>query len=503
MQQQHHDVLIVGAGFAGLGAGVRLAQSGRHDFAILERAAEIGGTWRDNSYPGAACDVPSHLYSFSFAPNPNWSHSFSRQPEIQNYLLDCTNRYGLRPHLRLGHEVLDARWDDDAACWRVRTSRGSFTGRVLVVGAGPLSEPRLPDLPGLGDFAGTVFHSSRWNHEHWLTGERVGVIGTGASAIQFVPRIAPRAGRLHVFQRTPPWIIPRADRPISAAERWLFDQVPASRALVRAGIYAERESLAVGLTMRPKLLHILARAAELHLHRQVADPALRAALRPDYQIGCKRILLSNDYYPALTAANTELVTSGIERIEPHAVRTRDGRRREIDTLIFGTGFDATRPPIADRLTGRNGLRLADAWRDGMRAYRGTTIAGFPNLFMLIGPNTGLGHNSMVYMIESQLNYLTDALSKMDEHGIAVVEVDHGAQEAYSEQLQRRLGRTVWNTGGCASWYLDAQGRNTTQWPSFTWRYRNLTRRFDPRGYHLRPSTARRKEPSCPPQTPVR
>lgn len=482
---EHHDVLIVGAGFAGLGTAIRLRRAGRTDFAVLERADEIGGTWRDNAYPGAACDVPSHLYSLSFAPNPHWSRSFSAQPEIQGYLLDCVRRFDLAPHLRLGHELLAAEWDDAAALWRVRTGRGTFTGRVLVVGTGPLSEPSLPAVDGLDSFAGTMFHSSRWRHDHDLTGARVAVIGTGASAIQFVPRIVDAVRDLTVFQRTPPWIVPRADRGITGVERWLYRTVPGTRALARAGIYTARETLAVGFTMQPKLLDVAARAARMHLHRQVADPALRAALLPDYTIGCKRILISNDYYPALGRDNVRLETAPIAAVEADAVRTVDGRRHEVDTIIFGTGFAATRPPIAERLTGREGLRLADAWRDGMTAYRGTTVAGFPNMFLLIGPNTGLGHTSMIYIIESQLNYVLDALSKMDTYGVAAVEVEPGAQDAYNEALQRRLGPTVWNTGGCRSWYLDEAGRNTTLWPSFTWRFRQLTRTFDPRGYRLR------------------
>ena len=494
---EDHDVLIVGAGFAGLGAAIRLARAGRRDFAILERADEIGGTWRDNAYPGAACDVPSHLYSFSFAPNPDWHRSFSPQDEIWDYLLDCAERYALRPHLRLGHEMLDARWDGEAARWQVRTGRGTFTGRVLVIGAGPLSEPKLPPLPGLDSFAGTMFHSSQWDHKHDLAGERIAVIGTGASAIQFVPQIQPVAGRLHVFQRTAPWIVPRADRAITAAERWLYRRVPGARMLTRAGIYTGRELLAVGMTFRPDLLAAVERAARAHLHRQVTDPLLHNALLPGYRIGCKRILLSNDYYPALAEPNTELVTAPISGIGPRSVRTADGAERDVDTIIFGTGFEATRPPVTDRVTGRDGLRLADEWADGMRAYRGTTIAGFPNLFFIIGPNTGLGHSSMVYIIESQLNYLISALSKMDTYGVAAVEVDAGAQDAYNEAVQHRMGRTVWTTGGCASWYLDPNGRNTTLWPSFTWRFRRLTRDFDPRGYHL---TLR--EQQCPQPTLV-
>ncbi|BCJ29261.1 flavin-containing monooxygenase [Actinocatenispora sera] len=497
---EHHDVLIVGAGFSGLGAAVRLRQAGRHDFVVLERADDVGGTWRDNDYPGAACDVPSHLYSLSFAPNPRWSRSFSPQPEIQQYLQGLVTRYDLAPHLRLGHELVEARWDEATARWHVRTGRGSFTGRVLVIGTGPLSAPKLPAIDGLADFAGTTFHSARWRHDHDLAGRRVAVIGTGASAIQFVPRIAEEVEHLTVFQRTPPWIIPRNDRPISALEHWLYEHLPPTRLAARAGIYTARETLAVGMTLRPRLLDAVAAMARGHLQRQVADPALRERLLPDYRIGCKRILLSNDFYPALARDNVELVTEGIERIEPHAVRTADGVDHPVDTIVFGTGFEATRPPVADAVTGRDGARLADAWADGMTAYRGTTVAGFPNLFLLIGPNTGLGHNSMIYIIESQLNYLVTALSKMDEHGIVAVEVDAGAQHAYNEGLQRRLDGTVWNTGGCASWYLDANGRNTTLWPSFTWRFRQLTRRFDPRGYHLR--TAQEVTSACPPQTPV-
>lgn len=497
---EHHDVAVIGAGFAGLGAAIRLRQAGRNDFVILERAESIGGTWRDNDYPGAGCDVPSHLYSFSFAPNPEWTRSFSRQPEIQSYLEGCVRRYRLEPTLRTGHEMLSAEWDQATTRWRLRTSRGAFSARVLVVGAGPLSEPKLPSLPGLDSFAGTMFHSSRWDHGHRLAGERVAAVGTGASAIQFVPRIAPVADRLYVFQRTPPWIAPRADRAITAGERWLYRHLPVARQAARAGIYTAREALAIGMTLRPGLLAGLEQVATRHLHRQVADPELRAALRPDYRMGCKRILLSNDYYPALTRDNTELVGTGIEAVGPGSIRTTDGREREVDTIIFGTGFEATRPPIAEAIVGRDGLPLTKVWADGMRAYRGTTIAGFPNLFMLIGPNTGLGHTSMVYMIESQLNYLLSALSTMDTHNVAAVEIDAGAQDAYNDTLQRRMRSTVWTTGGCASWYLDGQGRNTTLWPSFTWRFRQLTRRFDPRGYHLTPVPD--QEARCPHPTPA-
>ncbi|MGH3799332.1 MAG: flavin-containing monooxygenase [Pseudonocardiaceae bacterium] len=481
-EKTHHHVIFIGTGFAGLGMAIRLRQQEMTDFVVLERAADVGGTWRDNSYPGCACDVPSQLYSFSFELNPSWSRSFSGQQEIWDYLRHCTDSYGLRPHIRFHHEVLDAVWDHPGRRWRVRTIRGELTCEVLITAIGAFSYPSIPDVPGLDSFQGKVFHSARWDLDYDLRDRRVAVVGTGASAIQFVPQIQPEVAALTVFQRTPPWIIPRSDRDNRDFEQLLYRAVPGLQRLVRAGIYCGRELSVLGFAVYPRLLNLLAMVARAHLRRQVADPALRARLTPDYTIGCKRILLSNDYLPALTRSNVDVVTSGIAQVGPDWVQAADGTRREVDAVIFGTGFQVTDFPMAARIRGRQGQTLADVWSDGAQAHRGTTVAGFPNLFMLVGPNTGLGHTSLIYMIESQVAYTIDALRYLRRTGVAAVEVRPQAQVAYNEVVQRRMDGTVWTAGGCASWYLDAQGHNTTLWPTFTWRFRRATRRFQPAEY---------------------
>ncbi|HEX6447715.1 MAG TPA: NAD(P)/FAD-dependent oxidoreductase [Streptosporangiales bacterium] len=482
------DVAVIGSGFSGLGAAIRLMQDGVDSLVVLERAADVGGTWRDNSYPGAACDVPSHLYSFEFAPNPGWSHSFSRQPEILAYLRDCARRYGLMPHVHLGHEVLEASWDDAAARWVVRTTRGTVRARVLVSAAGPLSDPALPDIPGLDAFAGTLFHSGAWDHGHDLTAERVAVIGTGASAAQFVPEIQPVAGRLHVFQRTPSWVLPRRDRPIGALEQRLYRRFPAVQRLVRTAIYLGRELYVLGFTVDRRLLRLASRVARRHLARQVPDPELRAKLTPAYTMGCKRIVLSDDLYPALCRPNVEVVTEAIERVRPHSVVTTDGVERPVDTIVCATGFRVTDPPIAHGIRGRAGRTLAEAWETGMRAYKGTTVAGFPNLFLLLGPNTGGAHTSVVLMAEAQHAYLRDAVRFMRTHGVASVDVRPDAMRRYGDTVARRMERTVWVHGGCRSWYLDRNGRNTTLWPSFVAGFRRRTARFDRENYRVVTST---------------
>jgi cation diffusion facilitator CzcD-associated flavoprotein CzcO len=481
--QRHSRVAIIGTGFAGLGLAIRLREAGEHDFVVFERADEVGGTWRDNTYPGCACDVPSNLYSFSFAPNPDWSRSFSPQPEILDYLRGCADRFGIRPHIRFGHEMQGADWDEDAARWRIATSQGEYTAEFLVAGMGPLSEPSIPDLPGLDTFEGTVFHSAEWNHDHDLTGERVAVIGTGASAIQFVPQIQPEVGKLHLFQRTAPWVVPRTDRRFSRTQRWMMRWVPGFQRSIRAAIYWSRETFVWAL-LRPKVIRRLQALSLRHLARQVPDPGLRADLTPDYTIGCKRILISSDYYPSLTQPNVELVTQGVTAVGPRSVVAANGTEREVDTIIFGTGFHVTDPPGVERLRGRDGVTLREAWKDGMSAYLGGAISGFPNLFMLIGPNTGLGHTSMVVMIEAQITYLLDCLRTMQARNLATVEVRSEVQAAYNADIQSQLVDSVWNQGGCRSWYLDDQGRNTTVWPTYTWRFRQRTRRFDPDAYLL-------------------
>lgn len=477
-----YRVAIVGAGFAGLGLAIRLRQRGTTDFVVLERGATVGGTWRDNTYPGAACDVPSNLYSFSFAPNPSWTRSFSAQDEIQAYLEECAARFGVLSHIRFGHEVIRATWNESGACWDVDTVEGRFQATVLVPARGALSEPRLPDLPGLGDFRGTIFHSARWDHGHDLTGERVAVVGTGASAVQFVPRIQPVVAALHVFQRTAPWVMPRSDRALSAAEHALFRRVPAVQMAVRAAIYWGREAYVLGFVGDPHRRRARARVAvdmaRRHLEHQVPDPELRARLTPSYELGCKRVLISSDYYPALRHPNVELVTDRIARVTGTGIVTEDGRERPVDTLIFGTGFDVTGIGAAAHTVGRHGRTLAEAWEAHVAAYKGMTVPGFPNLFLMVGPNTGLGHSSMVFVIESQIAYVLGALDAMARAGASTLDVRPQALAGWCDEIALRSRKSVWTQGGCRSWYLDGQGRNIAIWPGSSWSYRRATRRFD-------------------------
>jgi cation diffusion facilitator CzcD-associated flavoprotein CzcO len=478
------DVAIVGSGFAGLGAAVRLAGAGRHDFVVLEKGDSLGGTWRDNTYPGCACDVQSHLYSFSFAPNPNWTRLFARQPEIRAYLENIADRYGLRDRIRYGAAVTAAEWD--GARWIVRTADGSvLSARVIVWGTGPLHIPSVPDVDGLDEFQGSVFHSSRWDHDHDLRGKRVAVIGTGASAIQFVPRIQPEVGALTLFQRTAPWVLPKPDREIPAWLRRVYAAAPVVQKIQRALIYTRNEAL-VGGFLNPGRMKVIEKFARAYIGRKFADrPDLQAKVTPDFMIGCKRILMSNDYYPALKKPNVDVVTEKIVRVTPTGVVTADGVEHEVDTIIFGTGFKVGEG-MADGVTftGRDGVKLDDVWAQGPEALLGTTVAGFPNLFIMIGPNTGLGHSSMVYMVESQTNYLLDALRLIDESGAVAIDTRQDRQDAFNAAIQRRLEGSVWTQGGCASWYLDENGKNRTLWPGYTFDYRRRTRRVNPSDHEL-------------------
>jgi cation diffusion facilitator CzcD-associated flavoprotein CzcO len=495
----HHRIAIIGSGFSGLGMAIRLKRDGENDFVLLERGGEVGGTWYANTYPGCRCDVPSHLYSFSFAPNPNWSSTFSPQPEILDYLLGITERYGIRPHVRFHTEVTGAAWDEEARVWRLDTSQGELTADVLVSGQGGLSEPAVPSVPGLDSFEGTTFHSARWNHDHELAGERVAVIGTGASAIQFVPEIQPRVGKLHVFQRTAPWVMPHGGRPLSEKEHRVYRRFPAAQLAMRAGIYWARETFVL-MFRHPRYGKVVERVALRHMRAQVKDPELRRKLTPKFSIGCKRILPSNDWYPALTKPNVEVVTDAIREVRPRSIVTTDGEEREVDTIVFGTGFHVTDIPIADKIRGRAGRTLAEEWQGSPQAYLGTTVAGFPNLFLLTGPNTGLGHNSIIFMIESQINHVTGALRTMRGRGATSVEVRPEVQRSYNAELERMTTGTVWVTGGCSSYYIDRNGHNSTLWPTFTWPFRRRTRRFDEAAYSLglRPREATPETSETPP-----
>ena len=478
---QEVGVAIVGSGFSGLAMAVELKRSGREDFVILERANDVGGTWRDNSYPGCACDVPSHLYSFSFAPNPDWSSTFSPQREIWDYLRRVAAEQGLLPLVRFGCEVEEASWDDAAQLWRLRTSAGELSARALAAAAGPLSEPAIPDIPGLRDFEGTVFHSATWDHDHDLNGERVAVIGTGASAIQFVPQIQPKVAQLHLFQRTPPWIMPRPDRPLTRFERVLYRRFPSAQRAMRRAIYWGRESFAIPM-LRVRLSKAIEVLARRHLRKQVPDQTLRAKLTPDYAPGCKRILVSNDYLPSLGQPNVEVVTDGIAEIRARSIVTKDGSEREVDSIILGTGFHVTDLPIGERVRGRDGRSLAEHWDGSLEALRGTTVKGFPNLFFLLGPNTGLGHTSVVLMAEAQARYIRRALQHLERTGAAAVEPLPEAQHEWNDAIQQRMKGTVWAAGGCASWYFDSKGRISTLWPDHTFRFFQALRSFDASEY---------------------
>ena len=477
-------IVIVGTGFSGLGMAVRLREAGFDDFVVLERASTLGGTWRDNDYPGCCCDVPSHVYSFSFALNRGWTRGFAPQEEIRRYLEETADRFGVRPFIHFEREAVAAAWDERERRWTVETAAGeTYASEVLISGAGALSEPLIPDIPGRARFAGAQFHSAEWDHDHDLRGERVAVIGTGASAIQFVPAIQPEVERLHLFQRTPPWVMPRWDHEITGAEHRLL-RLPLAPQLVRGLLYWLLELRVIGFR-RPRIMQAADRVARWHLKRQVPDPELRRKLTPDYTMGCKRILISDDYYPSLTRPNVELVTDGIREIRERSIVTADGAEREVDTIIWGTGFHVIDQPIAHGVRGADGRTLAEHWRqEGMSAYKGTTVAGFPNFFFLLGPNTGLGHNSMVFMIESQIGYVMECLQRMRAQGAARVELRPEAQSAYNAELQRRLEGTVWTAGRCKSWYLDDSGRNTTRWPSFSYAFRRVTREFDGAAYEL-------------------
>jgi cation diffusion facilitator CzcD-associated flavoprotein CzcO len=489
---RHVGVLIVGSGFAGLGSAIKLAQDGRSDFLVVERGSEVGGTWRDNTYPGAACDVPSHLYSYSFELNPRWTRSFSPQPEIQDYLRRTAEKYGVLDKHLFHTELLSAEWDEDAAVWRVETTSGPFTADVFVPAVGALCEPALPNIKGISSFRGDVFHSARWNHDADLRGKRVALIGTGASAIQIGPAIAGQVGHLDVYQRTAPWVMPRHDRGYSKAESLAYQRIPGLQRLAREAIYWGRESFVLGFAFRPKILLAAQRVAERNIAKSISDPQLRRRVTPDWQIGCKRILISNDWYPMLVRDNVELVTDGIAEVRENAIVTADGTVREVDAIVVATGFHVTDSPAYDLIKGVGGQVLGDVWRArGQQAYKGATVAGFPNMLFVIGPNMGLGHSSMVYMAECGIDYLSSALRTMQRFDLATFEVREEVQRGYNTKLQQHMKQTIWTTGGCASWYLDRHGRNTSLWPSFTFVFRRLTRRFDLDAYR---TTARGDRP---------
>jgi len=465
---------------------IRLKQAGYHHFVILEKNDDLGGTWRDNKYPGCACDVPSHMYSFSFELNPGWSRMFAPQHEIWQYMRRCAGKYGVAAHIRYGCAVERMEWDDTLGRWRIATAAGElYTARAIVSGIGALHVPSIPEIPGADRFAGAAFHSAQWDRSGDLSGQRVAVVGTGASAIQFVPEIAKHARRVHVFQRTPPWIHPRPDFEIPPAIRDTFAAAPLVMRAFRDGIYWLLEARAVGFAVHPRLMAPLQWIAERHIEHQIGDPALRAKVTPDYTIGCKRILLSSDYYPALTRPNVDLVSSPIARITETGLACADGSACDVDVIIYGTGFKTVEAVAELNVAGRDGVKLQDVWRGGIEAYHGITVAGFPNFFLLLGPNTGLGHNSVVFMIESQVQHVLSCLRLLARQNGKTIEVRASALRRFNDGIQRRLRRAVWSEGGCKSWYLDADGTNRVLWPGFSFEYWARTRRARRTDYVIR------------------
>ncbi len=480
------DVLIVGGGFSGLCMAIKLRDAGMNSFLLLEKSDDIGGTWYDNRYPGCACDIPSHLYSFSFEKSPEWSRMYPGQQEIHDYLKRCVQRYELASHIRLNTRFHEAIWYESEGVWHATAGEGMrIQARVIVSGMGALHVPQYPKLKGMDSFSGPKFHSSDWNHKVDLEGKNVAVVGTGASAIQFVPQIAPRAGKLYLFQRTPPWIVPRMD--FAIAEKWKqrFRRFPLIMRAFRQVIFWRQEFRVLGFLGNHFVRGRATEIATHHLEKQITDPKMRAALKPNYALGCKRVLVSDDYYPALTRPNVELVTSVIAEVREHRIVTEDGVARPIDVLIFGTGFRATEPLIGIRIVGRGGIEIHEAWRERMSAYLGVTVSGFPNLFLLLGPNTGLGHNSVVLMIEAQVRYVMSCLALLKRSQKHVLEVRPETQKQFVADIHRRLESTVWQSGGCHSWYQDQRtGENTALWPGSVVAYVRRTRSASAADYKL-------------------
>ncbi|WP_420039183.1 flavin-containing monooxygenase [Gordonia sp. MP11Mi] len=479
------SIAIIGTGFGGIGMAAQLTQAGYHDFVIFEKADDVGGVWRDNEYPGAECDVPSHLYSFSFALKPDWSRRFAGQDEILGYLNDCANRFDLRGNIRFGTEVLGAAFDETTGEWVLDLGGGqTHRANILIAATGQLSRPAYPRIDGIDGFAGTMFHSSTWDHDYEFEGKKVAVIGTGASAVQFVPHIAHRAASLELFQRHAPHVLVKPDYPYRRGAIAAFTRFPALLKASRLATYAWLEPRGFafnGSTMGKVFISLAEKRYLRSLKKQIADPELRRKVTPTDPMGCKRILMSNDYYPALVRDHVDVVTEGIERIESDGVVTADGKLHEVDTIVLGTGFAATEFLSPMTVTGLGGEDLNDAWSGGAQAYLGITVAGFPNFFMLYGPNTNLSHNSIVYMLESQFAYIVDAVREIDRSGAGWLTVRQDVEDAYNADIQRQLGTTVWATG-CDGWYTTAAGKNTQNWPGFTFTYRSVTREFDPNAY---------------------
>jgi cation diffusion facilitator CzcD-associated flavoprotein CzcO len=484
------DTVIIGAGFAGLGAAIQLARSGDRSFVVVERGADVGGTWRDNVYPGVACDIPSHLYSYSFRPRTGWNSFYAPGAEILDYLQEAAREEGILPHLRFSSDVLALAWDSTTMSWTVVTTRQTYRCRWVIVATGRLSEKRMPDVPGLDSFAGPVFHSSEWPRDLDLAGKRVGLVGSGASAVQILPRMAEVADEIILFQRSAAYVVPRDDRAYTEGEKAAWRDEPESLVKLRAQMFWDAETGFAARLGAAGPLTALRDRARRHLEAQIPDPSLRQALTPHYEVGCKRVLLSDDYYPALARESVRLEQSALTAVEGSRVAAASGATYELDALILATGFHSTRPPIAHRIRGCDGRTLDSAWSHGMVAHNSTTVAGFPNLFVIDGPNASLGHNSAVHMIESQIAYVLEALRYLRSHDVAAFDVRPERQATYVAEIDRMAETTVWLTGGCRSWYVDERSRRLTLlWPDTASAFRERLARFDPADYLLNVQTA--------------
>jgi cation diffusion facilitator CzcD-associated flavoprotein CzcO len=482
---QQFEQIIIGAGFAGICMAIKLKEAGMQNFIVLERNSNLGGTWYDNTYPGAACDVQSHLYSYSFELNPNWSMEFSPQQEILNYLEFCAEKYGVKPFLRFNQTVVSARFDEGNSLWQVDTKDGKkYYGASVISCSGGLSQPLIPAFKGMVDFKGSIFHTARWDKSFDLKNKIVAVIGSGASAIQVVPAIAPQVKSLFLFQRTPSWILPKPDKQISAFMKKAYHRFPFLLSFYRKRLYWTHELMAIGFTKNPVIMKAFGKVAKMLLRRSVPDETLRKKVTPDYIIGCKRVLLSNDYYPALQRSNVEVITEGIDHFNERGIITKQGKQYNVDAIVLATGFQAAEGMLVFDVKGRNGLDIKEAWKNGAEAYLGVTVSGFPNFFFIVGPNTGLGHTSMIIMIEAQVNYIMGALKNMRAAGARFIDLKQEALRTFNTDIQTKLAQTVWQSGGCQSWYQDSNGKNVVLWPGFTFTFIKRTRNFEPDKYEI-------------------
>ncbi|MGN2640864.1 flavin-containing monooxygenase [Nocardia takedensis] len=483
------DVAIIGGGFAGVGAAIRLRQRGIENFVVLERGTALGGTWRDNTYPGAACDIPSRLYSYGFAPNPDWSHTYSGSGEILGYIESMAAKFGLAPHVRFESTVTGIVFDEAAGVWEVSVrDRPTVRARAVVLASGPLSEASLPAIPGIEDYTGHKIHSARWDHDYDFTGKRVAVVGTGASGVQIVPELVRKAASVKVFQRTPGWVLPRVNRRTGPLTREVYRRVPGAQSAARALWYYGHESVALGVVWNTPLTRVVEMVGRAQLRRQVRDPWMRRQLTPDFRAGCKRLLMTDDYYPALQAENCKLITWPIARLSEQGIRTAEGVEHRADCIVFATGFDVSKTGTPIPIVGRDGRVLAEEWSGGAYAYKSITVAGYPNLFLTFGPNSGPGHNSALVYMEAQIDYLVSAIETILTRDLRVLDVRKDRQDRYNATIQRRLAATTWNSG-CRSWYLTEDGFNATMYPGFATQYVGQLREFDLAAYEAAPFEA--------------